>query len=311
MKIIKRNKELQDFDFGKIKKAILSAYMACNLVLDNETIIDDIYAKISDLFKTNDIISVEQIQDIVESVLMRKAPFEVAHSYTIYRDKHNELRVVEERINYIENYTNSSGSAATASETDPNANVIKKTVATMEAEVWKSENRKIQRRFMKKKLKEMYPEVADQYEKDLENHIIYTHDEASTPVKKNYCEAISLYPLMLEGCGNIDGVTPGPPQHYASFCGQLVNLTHALAGQCKGAVAIGELFNFLDYYCAKDFGSEYHKNFNELASIYPRLTILDCIHQGYQQLVCGWNQPAGNRGGQSPFVNISYYDSNY
>lgn len=135
MKIIKRNKELQDFDFEKIKKAILSAYMACNLVLDNETIIDDIYAKISDLFKTNDIISVEQIQDIVESVLMRKAPFEVAHSYTVYREKHNELRVIEERINYIENYTNSSGSAATASETDPNANVINKTVATMEAEV--------------------------------------------------------------------------------------------------------------------------------------------------------------------------------
>ena len=40
-------------------------------------------------------------------------------------------------------------------------------------------------------------------------------------------------------------------------------------------------------------------------------TIKGAIHQAFQQIVYGWNQPASNRGFQSPFENISYYDSNY
>lgn len=66
---------------------------------------------------------------------------------------------------------------------------------------------------MKDELNKLYPgqELGRQYIKDLENHIIYTHDEASTPVLKPYCKAVTLYPLMLEGVGNIDGVTPSAP----------------------------------------------------------------------------------------------------
>ena len=47
------------------------------------------------------------------------------------------------------------------------------------------------------------------------------------------------------------------------------------------------------------------------ASSLPKRKIVDAIHQAYQQIVYGWNQPAGNRSYQSPFTNISYYDENY
>ena len=167
---------------------------------------------------------------------------------------------------------------------------------------------------MKDKLNEIYPEVAKQYEEDLNHHIIYTHDEASTPVLKNYCEAVSLYPLMLNGVGEIDGVTPKPPTNLDSFCGQFVNLAFLLASQCKGAVAFGGFFVAFNYYCVKEWGGCYYKKDKVIVDTEccnKRRTIGEKIIQAFQQCVWGINQPAGNRGYQSPFINFSYYDSNY
>jgi ribonucleoside-triphosphate reductase len=109
---------------------------------------------------------------------------------------------------------------------------------------------------MKDVLNKIYPEVAKQYEEDLNHHIIYTHDEASTPVLKQYCMAVSLFPLLTEGVGNIDGVTPGPPNDLQSFSGQITNLAFLLSSQCKGAVAFGEYFIALNYYVRMEFGND-------------------------------------------------------
>ena len=139
----------------------------------------------------------------------------------------------------------------------------------------------------------------------MRNHIIYTHDEASKGVPTNYCEAVSLYPLLLEGSASLDGLGTQVPKHLQSFCGQLINTTFLLAGQCKGAVAFSELFNFLDYFCAKDFGYNYPEKEN-LAADSEYLnnceTIGKKIENAFQQIVYNWNQPAGNRGHQSPSI---------
>lgn len=306
--VIKRDGTKVPYDEEKIVNALTKAFKSCGYSELPEGV--KVYALF--LAEHSGSNTVESIQDAVQRAIMEKGYYDVAVEYIKYRDAHARLRFIKERVDYMDNeFVNSNSSVATLSETDPNANVALKNVATLEPEVYKPTNREIQRYRMTKKLKELFPEVANQYEVDINNHIIYPHDEASTPVLKNYCEAVSLYPLLEKGCGNMDGVTPGPPTNYHAFCGQLVNLTHSLAGQCKGAVAFGEFFNYIDYFCAKDFGPNYHKEFNELSSIRPKRTIIEAIHQGYQQIVCGWNQPAGNRGGQSPFVNISYYDENY
>ena len=308
MEVIKRNGTKETFDFNKIKNAVNKAF---NAVYKNDAPNDfiDYLETITSTLDSN--VKIEQIQNIIEDALMEFKWFDVAREYIKYRDKHNEIRFIKNRVDWINNYVHSSENAASSSETDANANVAIKNVANIDGESYKSINRQIQRYRMTKQLKKQFPEVADQYIKDIEHHIIYIHDEASSPAVKNYCEAVTLYPLLVEGTKGMDGLGTTAPKNLNAFCGQLVNLTFLLSAQCKGAVAFGELFNFLDFFCAKDFGEDYHVNFNDLASLKPKRTIKDAIHQAYQQIVYGWNQPAGNRSYQSPFTNISYYDEGY
>ena len=167
---------------------------------------------------------------------------------------------------------------------------------------------------MKDKLKELFPEVAKQYEKDLENHLIYVHDEASSPVPKKYCLAASLYPLMIEGVGNIDGITPTPPNDIQSYSGQVTNLTFLLSSQAKGAVALGEYIIALNYYVIAEFGPKWYDKLDVIISnehALKKYTVKSYIRKGMKQFIYGVNQPAGNRSYNSPFSNISYYDETY
>ena len=309
IKVIKRNGNLESFDLSRIEKAMTKAFNSCGIEPKEEVIKD-----IANNVEIWDEISVEDIQDQVEELLMDYDYPKVAKEYILYRNKHKETRFIKERIDYMNKYSQSSDNAATSSETDANANVTMKNVANLEGEVYKTTNRIIQRQRMKDKLKELFPEVADQYEKDLNHHIIYAHDEASTPVLKNYCEAVSLYPLMTEGVGTLDGVTPFAPNNLDSFCGQFVNAAFLLASQCKGAVAFGSFFVAFNYYCVKEWGNNYYNKTDCIVTsehCSKKKTIEDAIIQAFQQCVWGINQPAGNRGYQSPFINFSYYDSNY
>ena len=258
--------------------------------------------------------TVENIQNIVETQLMYEKYFGVAQAYILYRAKHDESRFIKERIDYMDDYSSSTNNAASSSETDANANVTMKNVANLEGEVYKTTNRIIQRQRMKDKLNELYPEVAKQYELDVNHHIIYPHDEASTPVLKQYCMAVSLFPLLTEGVGNIDGVTPGPPNDLQSFSGQITNLAFLLSSQCKGAVAFGEYFIALNYYVIAEFGENWYDILNTPVTsgiCNQQRTVKDAIIKAFKQFVWGINQPAGNRSYQSPFTNISYYDKTY
>lgn len=311
MKVLKRNGKLEPFDVSKVLDAVKKAYKAKGKEVDIEVEDEVQHLPVTLL---DDIVSVDAIQDAVVKILMDLAPYDVALGYILYREHHKESRFIRERIDYMDAYTNSADNAATSSETDPNANVTQKNVANLEGEVYKGKNRTIQRQRMKDKLNELYPEVAKQYEKDLDHHIIYTHDEASTPTLKQYCMAVSLYPLMLEGVGNIDGVTPSEPNDLQSFSGQITNLTFLLSSQCKGAVAFGEYFIALNYYIIQEFGPDWYKKLDCITSTEHSLvkrTIRDNIHKAFKQFIYGVNQPAGNRSYQSPFTNISYYDRTY
>lgn len=214
----------------------------------------------------------------------------------------------------MDEYIDSNENAATMSNTDGNANTSAKNVATLEPEVFKDDFRTIQRYRMKRKLKQMYPEVAYDYERDIEGHEIYVHDEASTPTLKQYCMAVSLYPLMLEGCGVLDKTTPSEPNDLQSFSGQLVNSIFTLSAQCKGAVAVGSYFIALNYYIIAEYGEKWYEHLDDVvtsSNCKKSRTMRNMIEKAFKQFVCGINQPAGNRGYQSPFTNISYYDHTY
>ena len=312
MKVLKRNGQTVEFDLTKVSVAIRKAFESQHEAYDPQVL--GFVQKELEAKSNASSISVETIQDIVERALMEYKHFAVAKAFILYRQQHQEARFIRERIDYMDRYSNSSDNAATSSETDGNANVMMKNVANLEGEVYKTTNRLIQRQRMKNELQKLYPEVAEQYEKDLRHHIIYTHDEASVPTTKFYCQAVSLYPLMTEGVGNIDGVTPSEPNDLQSFSGQITNLAFLLSSQCKGAVAFGEYFIALNYYAVMEFGPQWYEKLNCIVST-PHCkiqrTIRDSILKAFKQFVWGVNQPAGNRSYQSPFTNISYYDQTY
>ena len=311
MIVIKRDNTREEFNIDKVLKAVDSSFKAVNreLPIHLKVLLYEVFSNI-----TGDTIGVEEIQDSVENILMMEDQFEAAKAFILYREKHKEAREIRDRLDYMEKYSKSTENAAASSETDANANISMKNAVTLGSEVPKVKNRIIQRARMKDKLNELFPEVAKDYEKDLEHHIIYTHDESSSAVPKNYCEAVSLYPLITNGIKDMDGVTPKVANHLSSFCGQFNNLVFLLSAQCKGAVAFGEFFNYFDYFCVKDYGENYHEKedlYADSEHVQDRKTIGQKIEAAFQTIVYYINQPAQNRGWQSPFTNISYYDKYY
>ena len=166
---------------------------------------------------------------------------------------------------------------------------------------------------MKELLAEINSPYRDQYIKDLEHHIFYQHDE-SCPILKPYCSAYTLYPLLVDGTTNIDGTKNHAPHHLSSFCGQFQNLVFLLSAQKKGAGAYGEFFNFFSYFCEKEWGKEYYKKEDVIITnehCLEQKTIGQTIDQFFQSITHYINQPAGNRGYQSPFTNFNVFDSYY
>lgn len=308
-RVTKREGNLESFDISRIESAIRKAFMSCETEVS-----EDVIKNIAKAVNIWDTISIEDIQDQIIELLGDYDYPDVAAAYRSYKDKQSRARMLWRKIHYMDEYIDSNENAATMSNTDGNANTSAKNVATLEPEVFKDDFRTIQRYRMKRKLKQMYPEVAYDYERDIEGHEIYVHDEASTPTLKQYCMAVSLYPLMLEGCGVLDKTTPSEPNDLQSFSGQLVNSIFTLSAQCKGAVAVGSYFIALNYYIVAEYGEKWYEHLDDVvtsSNCKKSRTMRNMIEKAFKQFVCGINQPAGNRGYQSPFTNISYYDHTY
>lgn len=88
MKVIKRDKTLEVFQFSKIKNAIQKAFDSVNMTVD-DNVLECMKEKYSDYEDEN--INVETIQDDIEECLMNNNPT-VARSFIIYRYKHKMLR---------------------------------------------------------------------------------------------------------------------------------------------------------------------------------------------------------------------------
>lgn len=205
------------------------------------------------------------------------------------------MKKIDKKIQFIHDFI-AAQNPASGSEVDANANVTVKSIAVMEAELFKREFIKINRTLVSQKLTEMYGvEMARQYERDLADHLIYVHDETSL---RPYCTSISLYPFLLEGTKNLGG-TSKAPTNLQSFCGSFVNLVYQVASDFAGAVATVEFLMYFDYFARKQYGDNYLR------------TNPKEIRQEFQGVVYAMNQPAAARGSQSVFWNISVFDKYY
>ena len=313
--VIKRNGNKEEFNSGKIEAAILKAFDSCSYKLsekDRKNIASFLDELENEDAGENKEYSVEYIQDRVEKFLCKRW-FRVGKAYMLYREWHKQARLIKSKLQYIHKYTDSEESATNLSNTDDNANSNKKNAATLEGELYKDTSRIIQRSQMKELLAEIGSPYRDQYVKDLEHHIIYQHDE-SCPILKPYCSAYTLYPLLVDGTTNVDGTKNHAPHHLSSFCGQFQNLVFLLSAQKKGAGAYGEFFNFFSYFCEKEWGEKYYEKADVIISnehCLEQKTIGQTIDQYFQSVTHYLNQPAGNRGYQSPFTNFNVFDSYY
>lgn len=202
---------------------------------------------------------------------------------------------VTKKINFIDDYINSSN-AADGSKVDANANVTSKNIATMEAELNKDINIQVNRALVRRKIASLYgEELANEYERQIEAHEIYVHDETSL---KPYCVSISMYPFLFDGLTKLGGESQAP-QHLESFCGEFVNLVFAISSQFAGALATVEFLMYFDHFATKDYGVNYLETNENL------------IANHLQHVVYAVNQPAAARGYQSVFWNISLYDEPY
>lgn len=300
MLVIKRDKKVEPFDVNKIDAAITKAFNAVNEPIDS-----DILQDIKDELYINNIVSVEELQDQLEKALMACDYYDVVKAFILYRRKRAESRALNEKKQFIKDYAKAKN-AATGSKYDANANVTEKNIVTLNGELFKGDVIKVNRAILTDKIRELYgEELAKEYIRMLEQHLLYKHDETSI---MPYCVAITMYPFLLEGLQPIGGLS-ARPKNLDSFCGMFVNLVFAISSQFAGAVATGEFLMYFDYFARKEWGDDYWKRPEEMVDKHRNID--KTLEQKFQQIVYSINQPAAARNFQSVFWNISYFDKNY
>lgn len=225
----------------------------------------------------------------------------------MYKEKYEKFR---KSVDFIESYRGASN-AATGSKYDANANVEHKNITTCAGELVKGEKIGTNRLLMIDKITQMYGgELAEEYIRQLENHEIYKHDETSIAP---YCVSITMYPFLLNGLGDIGGVSSAPT-NLESYCGSFINLVFAVAAQFAGAVATPEFLLYMDYFVRKDYGDDYINHLDDIVSppfALRQRTLKQTIEDKFQQIVYSISQPAAARDYQSCFWNIAYFDHYY
>ncbi len=297
----KTNGSYEEYDKVKLMNGIREAYKTAG-----EECPEAVVVSIAENLYIYDKITSREIRRQVEESLM-SINKKVAVAYIEKFDAGLDLR---KKRDFIRDYIAASN-AATGSKFDANANVTRKNIVTLGQELYKENNIKQNRYIMKDKIKALYGRsLAGQYIKDLESHILYKHDESGTPGYP-YCVAITMYPFLVDGLIKLGGVSVAPTD-LKSFCGEFINLVYSISSQFMGAVATPEFLMYLDYFIRKDYGDDYLDHLEDVVEMNAKKrTLVKVIDNYFQQVVHSMNMPAGNRGYQTVFWNISYFDESY
>lgn len=305
MEVRKSDSTFEEYNSDKVKHGICEAYTAVK-----ETCPDGLIESLINNLFIYDKISSSEIRRQVEEALM-SVNKKVAREYIKkYEEKQDKDKTLKKDSDFIRDYINASN-ASTGSKYDSNANVENKNVVTLGQELHKGKNIQQNRYIMHNKIKVLYSKkLADQYIKDLESHVLYKHDESGTPGYP-YCVAITMYPFLVDGLRNIGGQSTAPTD-LKSYCGEFINLVYSVSSQFMGAVATPEFLMYMDYFIRKDYGEDYLDKLGEKVELNRKgRTLEQVIENCFQQVVHSMNMPAGNRGYQTVFWNVGYFDKNY
>lgn len=301
--IVKRNGDKADFSVDKIMASVVKAFKS----VGKDVSLTDISAILKDI-QFHGGITVEQIQNQVETALMKNGHYEVAKAFILYRHEHTVTREIADQLKFLTGYCNAEN-AASGSKYDANANVEHKNIATLIGELPKKSFIQLNRKLLIDRIKALYgKELADEYIDLLTHHFIYKNDETSLA---NYCASITMYPWLLNGTTGIGGNSKAPT-NLKSFCGGFINMVFIVSSMLSGACATPEFLMYMNYFIGKEYGKDYWQHPDKQADLSLRgRTIEKVITDCFEQIVYSLNQPTGARNFQAVFWNISYYDRFY
>ncbi len=273
-KVRKREGKIVPFDIEKIKNAMGKAFDAKDIKCDDD-VLDFLALKTTADFQSkikDNIIDVEDIQDSVETVLIKADYAEVAKAYILYRSLHTKMRNVKSTMldykELVNSYVNVTDWRVKENSTVTYSigGLILSNSGAITANYW---------------LSEVYDEeIADAHR----NCDIHLHDLS---MLTGYCAGWSLKQLIQEGLGKVPGkITSSPAKHLSTLCNQMVNFLGILQNEWAGAQA----FSSFDTYLAP---------FVKIDNLTYKQT-KQCI----QSFIYGVNTPS-RWGTQAPFTNIT------
>ena len=274
MQVVKRDGKIVDFNIKKISEAITQAFDACQKQF-NEDVIDFLALKVTAEFEPkieNGKISVENIQDSVESVLIKAGYDDVAKAYIIYRRQREKIRNINATmVDYkaiIDNYLNINDWRVKENSTVTYSvgGLILSNSGAVTANYW---------------LSEIYDDEIGNAHRNADIHI---HDLS---MLTGYCAGWSLKQLIKEGLGGVTGkITSAPASHLSTLCNQMVNFLGIMQNEWAGAQAFSSFDTYLAPFVKID-----NLSYKE---------VKQCI----QSFVYGVNTPS-RWGTQAPFSNIT------
>ena len=272
--VLKRTGEKIDFDIKRIENAIVRAFVATGKNY-NEDVIQMLALRASARFsdKVKDgAISVEDIQDSVESVLAQAGYEDVAKAYILYRKQHENVRQASQTLvdykKIIDSYLGAKDWRVKENSTVNYSigGLILSNSGAVTANYW---------------LSEIYDDAIGNAHR---NGDIHLHDLS---MLSGYCAGWSLKQLIREGLGGVDGkISSSPAKHLSTLCNQMVNFIGIMQNEWAGAQAFSSFDTYLSAFVKAD-----NLSYRE---------VKQCI----ESFVFGVNTPS-RWGTQAPFSNIT------
>ncbi|NNN07431.1 MAG: ribonucleoside triphosphate reductase [Elusimicrobia bacterium] len=272
--IRKRDGSRVDFDPAKIRSALARAGAATGEFGDAAAgPLSDQVVKVLARRTGRGALSIEDIQDVVEQVLITADHFKTARAYIVYREQHRKLRrdlktvvdvetSINEYVNRLDWRVN-----ANANQGYSLGGLILNVSGKVVANYW---------------LNHVYSPQAGQAHRDGDMHI---HD---LDMLAGYCAGWSLKTLLQEGLNGVPGkVEAGPPKHLSSAVGQIVNFLGTLQNEWAGAQAFSSFDTYMAPFLRKD-----------------KLGYAE-VRQCIQELIYNLNVPS-RWGTQTPFTNLTF-----
>jgi len=229
---MKRDGSKALFDETKIATAI---WKAVSVVGGNDRDRSDAIAKsivdqVNEKYGSDGIPSVEEIQDMAETALIKGGHDKTAKAYILYRHQRELLRRTEDMVNnfeiidqYIsqEDWRVRENSNMAYSLQGMNFNIAGRVVSNY----W---------------LGRVYPKEIAEAHKSADLHI---HDLDCLAA---YCVGWDLKQLLIEGFTGVRGKVPSKPaKHLRTALGQIVNFFYTLQGEAAGAQAFSNFDTYL------------------------------------------------------------------